>query len=433
MTPNRLILVALLALTGAGLSGLLLLEHHGVAFAGVAVDGICGAEPGSGCDAVAKSRYSSVGDVSLAAAGLFFYASMLALLALALVTSETARKAASSWLVLAFSTALVVDFVLLGVQAFAIRSYCTFCIATYVLNLASFALLFPAFSEVSNMTVNLFRGEGRRTFIVWTCASLVLLIFVGAVEQGLSAASEAPQIGLLGAPVSMTGASRDSQIGLDEALARIRELEETMDDPAKYEQYQVAKALAQFEKEPVNELSLEDVPFKGPEDAAIKVVEFSDFLCPFCRSLAAAFSNYMLNSKGRVAIYFKNYPLDIDCNPGLSRTVHEGACELARGAICAEAQDKFWPYHDMIFVAPPKNATHDDVARIGAAAGLDENTLRGCLTEDSTRDKLADQINEAKRLEIRATPTVFVNGKRLEKTSGFMHAIDFETKRLGLE
>ncbi len=433
MTPTRLILVAVLAVTGAGLSGLLLLEHHGVPFAGAAVDGICGTEPGSGCDAVAKSRYSSVGDVSLAAAGLFFYASMLALLALALVTSETARKAASSWLVLAFSTALVLDFVLLGVQAFAIRSYCTLCIATYLLNLASFGLLFPAFSEVSNMTVNLFRGEGRPTFAVWTCASLVLLIFVGAVEQGLSAASEAPQVDLLGAPVSMSSASGDSKIGLDEALARIRELEETLDDPAKYEQYQAAKTLAQFEEEPVNELSLEDVPFKGPEDAAIKVVEFSDFLCPFCRNLATAFSNYMQSSGGRVAIYFKNYPLDIDCNPGLSRTVHEGACEIARGAICAEAQDKFWPYHDMIFAAPPENATNDDVLRIGLAAGLDETALRGCLAEDSTRDKLADQINEAKRLEVRATPTVFVNGKRLEKIGGFMHAIEFEMKRLGLE
>ena len=433
MTSTRLILVVLLTIAGAGLSGLLLLEHHGVPFAVAAANGICGAEPGNGCEAVSKSRYSSVGDISLAAVGLFFYASMLVLLALALVTSETVRKAASSWLVLAFSAALILDFLLLGVQAFAIGSYCTLCITTYLLNLTSFALLFPAFSEVSKMTVNLFSGEGRPTFVVWTCASLVLLIFVGAVEQGLSAASEAPKFDLLGAPVSMSTASGDPQMGRDEALARVRELEATLDDPVKYERYQAAKAIVQFEQEPFNELSLEGVPFKGQDDAAIKVVEFSDFLCPFCRNLASAFSHYMQSSGGRVAIYFKNYPLDKDCNPELSRTVHEGACEIARGAICAENQDKFWLYHDMIFAAPPEDANDDVVVRIGVAAGLDETAFRRCLSEDSTRDKLADQINEAKRLEVRATPTVFVNGKRLEKISSFMDAIEFETKRLGLE
>jgi protein-disulfide isomerase/uncharacterized membrane protein len=433
MTRTRLALVALLAVVGAGIAGLLLLEHYGVPFAGVAVQGICGTEPGSGCDAVANSRFASVGDVSLAAVGLFFYASMLLLVALALVTNETARKAASSWLVLAFSLALVVDFVLLGVQAFAIRSYCVLCIATYIVNLASFALLFPAFSEVSNMTVNLFRGEGRPTFTVWASVSLVLLFFVGGVEQALSAASEASQVDLLGAPISSSNGGESSPMGLEDALARIRELEQTLDDPQKYEQYQAAKALAQFEKEPVQDLTLDGIPFKGPEDAPIKVVEFSDFLCPFCRNLAAAFSNYMPNSGGHVAIYFKNYPLDMDCNPGLSRTLHEGACEVAMGSICAQEQGKFWAYHDLIFSQPPLGATNDVVARIGVAAGLDETQLRGCLAEGSTRDKLAAQINEAKRLQVRATPTVFVNGKKLEQIGGFMNAIEYETKRLGLE
>jgi protein-disulfide isomerase len=151
-------------------------------------------------------------------------------------------------------------------------------------------------------------------------------------------------------------------------------------------------------------------------------------MCPYCRNLAGAFSNYMSQSTDRVAIYFKNYPLDKDCNPALSRTVHEGACELALGAVCAHDQGKFWPYHDQVFSEPPPNATTDDVLRIATAAGLDADQMKTCLASPSASQTLTAQIEEAQRLEVRSTPTVFINGKRLAQIGSFLSAIQSELK-----
>jgi len=216
------------------------------------------------------------------------------------------------------------------------------------------------------------------------------------------------------------------------AQARIRELQATLDDPQKFQAYQEQKAAENFERQPRVELDLEGVPSKGSAEAPIRVVEFSDFLCPFCRNLAGALGRFMPQSQGRVAIFFKNYPLDQACNPVMTRTVHDGACELALGGICAEEQGKFWPYHDRIFAQPPTNPSNEDVVRIGTEAGLEANALRQCLSSPGARAKLDRDIAEGRRLEVNATPTVFVNGKKLEQIGGFLKAIESESKRLGL-
>jgi protein-disulfide isomerase len=219
---------------------------------------------------------------------------------------------------------------------------------------------------------------------------------------------------------------------LERSRAENRELRATLDDPQKFQDYQTAKAAQQFEREPKRVLALEGVPFKGPSEAPIQVVEFSDFLCPFCRNLASAFAGFLPGSQGRVAIFFKNYPLDQDCNPGLSRTVHDGACELALGAICAHEQGKFWQYHDRVFSQPPEKPTAEDVVSIAASAGLDGSALRQCLSSSAAKGKLDRDIQEARGLAIQATPTVYVNGKKLEQIGAFMKAIESESKRLGL-
>jgi protein-disulfide isomerase len=116
----------------------------------------------------------------------------------------------------------------------------------------------------------------------------------------------------------------------------------------------------------------------------------------------------------------------------MTRTVHEGACELALGGVCAEEQGKFWPYHDRIFQSPPSNPSAEDVVRIATEAGLDGNSLRQCLSSPSARSRLDRDLAEGKRLQVNATPTVFVNGKRLEQIGAFMKAIESEANRLGL-
>jgi protein-disulfide isomerase/uncharacterized membrane protein len=458
MSRNRVLLVVLLALAGAFVSAILLGAHHGHHGIGAAVaDGLCGAGEESGCEEVSRSRYSEIGSLSLAALGVAFYGAVLLLLAFGLASSDAVRESAAAVALLAFGLALAIDAVLLGVQAFAIGAYCRLCLATYVLNLAAFATLWPLRSKVSGITA---ASEARRALSVWAVSAVVIAIAVGAVDRTLASAEPAPQT-LLGeaelpadpappaelpvaseatstvapaetAPPALPGDNEGLQAQLQTAQARIQELQATLDDPQKFQAYQEQRAAENFERQPKVELDLGGVPVKGPKEAPIQVVEFSDFLCPFCRNLAGAFGGFMPQSQGRVAVFFKHYPLDQACNPVMTRTVHDGACELALGGVCAEEQGKFWEYHDRIFSQPPTNPSNDDVVRLAGEAGLDGEAMRQCLTSPGARAKLDRDIAEGKRLQVNATPTVFVNGKRLEQIGGFLKAIESESKRLGL-
>ncbi len=457
MSRNRLSLVVLFAFAGAFLSGLLLFDRYGVGSAQATVHQLCGAGPESGCEQVSRSQYSSIGSLSLAAVGVSFYGAMLLLLAFGLASSDAVRESTAGVSLLAFVAALAVDLVLFGVQAFAIGAYCRLCLATYAVNLAAVVTLLPVRPKIGAV---LAQGEARRALSVWAVGSVVVAVAVGAVDQALASAGAGQETDLLGAselappapvepgphlvvaeppppsepvdPPSTDEGDARLQTELQAAEARIRELEATLDDPQKFQEYQAQKAAEDFERQPRVELDLEGVPAKGSAEAPIRVVEFSDFLCPFCRNLAGALGGFMPQSQGRVAIFFKNYPLDQACNPAMTRTVHEGACELALGGVCAEEQGNFWLYHDRIFSQPPTNPSNEDVVRLATEAGLEANALRQCLSSPSARAKLDRDIAEGRRLQVNATPTVFVNGKRLEQIGGFLKAIESESKRLGL-
>ena len=139
-----------------------------------------------------------------------------------------------------------------------------------------------------------------------------------------------------------------------------------------------------------------------------------------------------MQSESNMVIFFKNYPLDQTCNPNLRRSVHPGACNLALGAICAQNKNRFWAYHDKVFQQPPKNASVEKVVDIGVSIGLDFQSFASCLKSRTTHAELADEIFEAKRLNINSTPTLFLNNKKLPNAGILLKAIELESKRLGL-
>ena len=162
------------------------------------------------------------------------------------------------------------------------------------------------------------------------------------------------------------------------------------------EQYFTDKAAKEYADAKIETLDLKQAAAKGPPGAPVKVVEYSDFLCPFCRSLAAALHGFLPQAGERIQLFYKNYPLDQTCNPKLQRTVHPGACNLALGAICAQDQGKFWPYHDRAFAAAGENPKPEDVVRLAGEAGLDGAALGTCLAAPQTKERLTAQIEEAR-------------------------------------
>lgn len=193
-----------------------------------------------------------------------------------------------------------------------------------------------------------------------------------------------------------------------------------------------AAPLAEYDDVPVQTVDLANVPFKGPAEAPIKVLEFADFMCPSCQGLAGAFSHYIPRSGNRVVVYFKNFPLDQACNPSIARTVHPGACNLALGAVCAHEQGKFWPYHDKVFGSKFTSVATADVVKLAGDAGLDANAMQSCLATPRAKETLAQQVAEAQKVVVTVTPTVLVNGKKLNRVSDFTEFVEKEATRLGL-
>ncbi len=161
------------------------------------------------------------------------------------------------------------------------------------------------------------------------------------------------------------------------------------------------------------------------------MVEYSDFLCPFCRNLAGALGNFVPQSGNRIQVFFKNFPLEQTCNASLKGTVHAGSCLLALGSICANNQGKFWPYHDRVFAEAIQTVQQADVVRFATEAGLNGSAMEGCLSDPHTKAQLALDIAEGNRLKITGTPTLFINGKRLPRINDFVQVIDKEARKKG--
>ena len=176
-------------------------------------------------------------------------------------------------------------------------------------------------------------------------------------------------------------------------------------------------------------IDLANLPARGPASAPVTVVEYSDFMCPFCRSLAAALQQFVPQAGGRLAVYFKNFPLDSSCNAKLTRAVHPGSCTLALGAICAQNQGKFEAYHDRVFGSELKSPQPADVVRLAGEAGLNAAAMEGCLDDPQTKATLAAQIAEGNRLGVTSTPTVYINGKKLPRINDFVAVVDRRRRR----
>jgi protein-disulfide isomerase len=183
---------------------------------------------------------------------------------------------------------------------------------------------------------------------------------------------------------------------------------------------------------PPETLDLDRTPVKGAASAPLQVVEYSDFLCGGCRATANEFSRLLPLAGDRIAVHFKNYPLDSTCNPAVSVSRHPGACGLARAGICAHEQGKFWAYHDAVFASPPANPDVADLLKIGRELGLDARAFERCLGSDRTKRRLDAEVAEATRVGVQATPTVFINGRRVRHLQDFYLALEREARRSGV-
>ena len=134
-----------------------------------------------------------------------------------------------------------------------------------------------------------------------------------------------------------------------------------------------------------------------------QLVVFSDFQCPACAQLAPIAEQ--LADEGSATLVYRYFPLT---------TIHANADAAARAAEAARRQDRFWPFHDLLFATQgqwselPPSAAAEFFRQLAAQAGLDVDTWQADL--EGSREAVAADSAEAHRLELRGTPSVFIEG-----------------------
>jgi len=145
----------------------------------------------------------------------------------------------------------------------------------------------------------------------------------------------------------------------------------------------------------------------GPLNAPITIVEFSDFQCPYCRSVQLAIKKLLQTYPNDVKLVFKHLPLP----------VHEQAFSAALSAFCAGEQSRFWQFHDALFASD--SLTPESLKRIAKDVQLDLNEFEKCLASAAAIDAVRSHTDEARRLGINSTPTFVINQKPVRGAVSF--------------
>ncbi len=143
-------------------------------------------------------------------------------------------------------------------------------------------------------------------------------------------------------------------------------------------------------------------PAKGPRNAPVTIVEFSDFQCPYCRNAAQTLTRLTERYGDKVRLVFRDFPLPI----------HKEAPKAAEAAECANDQNKFWPMHDKIF-ENPSNLQPSELKRRAAEIELDRVQFDRCLDSGRHAARWQQDRADGQRYGVSVTPTFFINGRML--------------------
>lgn len=149
-------------------------------------------------------------------------------------------------------------------------------------------------------------------------------------------------------------------------------------------------------------LSIDGDPVRGPADAKVTIVEFSDFQCPYCAKAVGEVSKVLAQFPKDVKLVFKQFPLDNHSQAGLA----------AEASLAAQSQGKFWELHDKMY-ANFRAINQEHVLAWAKELGLDMSRFQAELSAHKYASRVASEAKQGDGAGVEGTPTFFINGKRL--------------------
>jgi len=160
------------------------------------------------------------------------------------------------------------------------------------------------------------------------------------------------------------------------------------------------------------QVSLDDDPILGNPNAPLTIVEFSDFQCPFClrfyqQTLPLLQENYI--DTGKIKLVYRDLPLD---------NLHQNARTAHIAAECADEQEKFWEYHDVLFETQSKwqslasSELQSTLSQYATDLGLQAASFESCLQSQDIADEVNKDSLDAARYGATGTPTFFIGNEK---------------------
>lgn len=305
------------------------------------------------CDAATYSKISNIAGVPIS-----FFGIMIGVLFLfsSIMPSKALEQTASAMAKYNFIGCIVLFFY----SIIALGSLCPFCTLYYVFSGVAF-YLFWKFGEKTWM-------PDIKAALIWVAVVLVGSYFFFSHTQDKANIS------------SRLNASVVSQF---KAL-------QNFGDPDIDSPYRINSATEKF------------------ADAPIRISVFSDFQCPFCKVVSDQMPELVRRYGDKINIQYIFYPLDSKCNSNVKSRFHDNACDAAALAACDPK--KFHEVHDEIFAKQ---------AQLGSGALKEiesKYALQGCTDNKEVVNKVIEGINQGTKYNLKSTPTIIVNGKKIEGT-----------------
>jgi protein-disulfide isomerase len=147
----------------------------------------------------------------------------------------------------------------------------------------------------------------------------------------------------------------------------------------------------------------ENVPAFGPANAKVTLVEFSDFQCPFCAKGATTLHEVKKKYEGKVRVVFRQFPLSF----------HDKAHVAAEAAMAANAQGKFWEFHDKLF-ANQSALDRPNLEKYAGEVGLKVDVFKKALDDKTYAPTVDAEMKLGTDVGVQGTPSMFLNGKKVQ-------------------
>ena len=157
-----------------------------------------------------------------------------------------------------------------------------------------------------------------------------------------------------------------------------------------------------------NVATLAEDPVRGPADAPIEIVEFSDFDCPYCKRATDTLAQLLDQYGSRIRFVYKDYPLPS----------HPNAFKAAEAGNCANEQGRFWEFHDTLFA---KQGALDvaSLKTYAADLGMDAAAFASCLDGGRYAQQVERDLEIGRGYGVSSTPTLFINGRAVMGAAPF--------------